>query len=107
MMKKSQSLLEYSILLMIIIAAFLTMQVYIKRGFQGRWKQSVDDLGEQYDAQGFHGNTHYMTDTTSESRLYVVPGIVNGSNGSFTYRKDTSSSVEAKTSSTLMEPAGL
>ena len=50
-MKKAQSLLEYTILMVIILAAFLTMQVYVKRGFQGRWKGAVDDLGEQYDPQ--------------------------------------------------------
>ena len=47
--QNGQSVLEYSLLIIIIIAVFITMQIYIKRGFQGRWKSSVDELGDQYD----------------------------------------------------------
>ena len=46
--KKGQSTLEYAILIIIIIGALLSIQVYIKRGIQGRWKAAVDDLGEQF-----------------------------------------------------------
>jgi Flp pilus assembly pilin Flp len=45
---KGQTTLEYAILIVIIIGALLTLQVYIKRGVQGRFKSATDDIGEQY-----------------------------------------------------------
>ena len=46
--KKGQSTLEYAILIIIIIGALLSIQVYIKRGIQGRLRQSTDDIGDQF-----------------------------------------------------------
>jgi Flp pilus assembly pilin Flp len=46
--KRGQSVLEYAILMVIIIAALLTLQTYIKRGIQGRLKSATDDIGSQY-----------------------------------------------------------
>ena len=95
-MKKAQSIMEYTVLMIIILAAFLTMQIYVKRGFQGRWKQSVDELGDQYDAATFSGNTHYAANTVSESRISTLSGVIyNGDNGMITYRTDTSSGTES------------
>jgi len=49
--KKGQNIAEYSILVALVIAAAVAMQVYIKRGLQGRIADAVDnapavDLGE-------------------------------------------------------------
>ncbi len=52
--KRGQSTLEYAVLIIIVIAALLSIQVYIKRGVQGRLKSSADDIGEQYSV----GNTN-------------------------------------------------
>ncbi|MEI8012181.1 MAG: hypothetical protein WCI27_06845 [Candidatus Omnitrophota bacterium] len=101
-MKKAQSILEYTILLIIIIAAFLTMQNYMKRGFQGRWKQAVDDLGDQYESNAFDGQTRYLLNTTAESRLLLVPSVMAGVNGTITYREDSSQSAEVKRITTSM-----
>ena len=57
---KGQSTLEYAILIVIIIGALLSIQVYIKRGLQGRLKSATDDIGDQYSP----GNTN-ITATTS------------------------------------------
>lgn len=46
--KKGQSTLEYAILVIIIIGALLAIQVYIKRGVQGRLKSATDDIGDQF-----------------------------------------------------------
>lgn len=54
--KKGQSTLEYAILIIIIIGALLSIQVYIKRGVQGRLKQAADDIGAQYS----EGNTNVV-----------------------------------------------
>ena len=47
-MKKAQSTLEYAIITAIVIAALLSMNVYIKRGLQGGYRQQADNFGSQY-----------------------------------------------------------
>ena len=70
---KGQSTLEYAVLIIIVIGALLSIQVYIKRGVQGRLKSAADDIGEQYSP----GNTNYTARTivrsnTSETFRYGV-----------------------------------
>ena len=52
--RRGQSTLEYAVLATVIIGALLTIQVYIKRGVQGRLKSAADDIGDQYS----DGNTN-------------------------------------------------
>ena len=59
--KKGQSTLEYAVLIVIIIAALLAMNQYIKRGLQGRLKIATDDIGDQFSP----GNTNYRKTTTT------------------------------------------
>jgi cytoskeletal protein RodZ len=54
--KRGQSTLEYAVLIVVIIGALLTLQVYIKRGVQGRLKSAADDIGDQYS----DGNTNVI-----------------------------------------------
>lgn len=61
--KKGQSTLEYAVLIIIIIGALLSIQVYIKRGIQGRLKSATDDIGDQFSP----GNTNVVTITTTSS----------------------------------------
>lgn len=61
--KRGQSTLEYAVLVIIIIAALLSIQVYIKRGVQGRLKSSADDIGDQYSV----GNTNSVKRVRSVS----------------------------------------
>ncbi|MEI6437122.1 MAG: hypothetical protein WCO69_00055 [Candidatus Omnitrophota bacterium] len=63
--KKGQSTLEYAILIIIIIAALLSLQTYVKRGVQGRLKSSTDDIGEQYGA-----SSNYYKETKTRSNTY-------------------------------------
>lgn len=46
--KIGQSTLEYAVLIVVIIAALVAMQVYLKRGVQGRMRESADQIGEQF-----------------------------------------------------------
>lgn len=48
---RGQSTLEYVILVGFVVAALIAMGVYMKRGFQGRLRESTDQIGEQYSAQ--------------------------------------------------------
>ena len=43
---RGQSVVEYMILIVFILGAFLVMQKYIVRGFAGRWKDIGDSLGQ-------------------------------------------------------------
>ncbi|MCP3685697.1 MAG: hypothetical protein GY861_23875 [bacterium] len=52
---KGQSTVEYAVLIAIVIAALISIQMYIKRGVQGRLKSAADDIGDQYST----GNTNY------------------------------------------------
>ncbi|MBI3617390.1 MAG: hypothetical protein HY210_04130 [Candidatus Omnitrophica bacterium] len=61
--KKGQSTLEYAILIIIIIGALLSIQVYIKRGIQGRLKGAADDIGDQFSV----GNTNVIKTMTTSS----------------------------------------
>lgn len=62
--KKGQSTLEYAILIIIIIGALLSIQVYIKRGIQGRLKQAADDIGDQFSP----GQTNVTSTMTVSSK---------------------------------------
>jgi hypothetical protein len=61
--QKGQSTLEYAILIIIIIGALLSIQVYIKRGIQGRLKSATDDIGTQFSP----GNTNVVKKMTTAS----------------------------------------
>lgn len=62
--QKGQSTLEYAILIIIIIGALLSIQVYIKRGVQGRLKSATDDIGTQFSP----GNTNVIKTMRTSSR---------------------------------------
>ena len=61
--RRGQSTLEYAVLIVVIIGALLTIQVYIKRGVQGRLKTAADDIGDQYS----DGNTNAVQSTVRNS----------------------------------------
>jgi len=67
---RGQSALEYSVLLAIIVGAIVVMQVYIKRGVQGRLQESTDEIGDQFDPgyQSYDSNANTVSkvlDTTT------------------------------------------
>ena len=65
--RRGQSILEYAILMVIVIAALLSLQTYIKRGIQGRLKQATDDIGEQYGTNTtFNKTTRSYSQTTEK-----------------------------------------
>ncbi len=71
--KKGQSTLEYAILIIIIIGALLSIQVYIKRGVQGRLKSAADDIGDQF--SGGNTNVTKIMTVTSQSRDTFSSGV--------------------------------
>ena len=74
---KAQSTLEYAVLIMIVIGALLSIQIYIRRGIQGRLRQASDDIGDQYS----DGNVNMRRKTTFYSRTNeTVKGGVHTTN---------------------------
>ncbi len=65
--RKSQSLIEYSLILAIVGAALVGMQFYMKRGLQAAIKISADQLGSQQGAQVLI-NFRRQTNSISETR---------------------------------------
>ena len=61
--RKGQSTLEYAILIIIIIGALLSIQIYIRRGIQGRLKSATDDIGDQFSP----GNTNVTKKVVTNS----------------------------------------
>ncbi|MGE5309364.1 MAG: hypothetical protein ACM3OC_09785 [Deltaproteobacteria bacterium] len=45
MNRKGQNIAEYSILIALVVAAAVAMQIYVKRGMQGRVKEAVEHRG--------------------------------------------------------------
>ena len=59
--------MEYAILIIIIIGALLSIQVYIKRGVQGRLRAAADDIGDQFKPGDTYWNSvQYMNMTGNE-----------------------------------------
>jgi len=101
---KGQTILEYTVIVIIILGVMIAMKDYIKRGIQGRWKSASDDFGEQYDPQSVNSNIVYATQSNAQSIVTVVNGSSNATGqleqGQWTNRVDMSNSLETKTGST-------
>ena len=74
--KKGQSTLEYAILILIVIVALLAMQTYLKRGVQGRMRESSDNIGEAY-SPGY--TTSAMVYTSASTITETVSGAAGTS----------------------------
>jgi uncharacterized protein (UPF0333 family) len=71
---RGQSTLEYVILLGFVVAALIAMGIYMKRGFQGKLRESTDQVGEQYSA-GKTTSTYTSTSNMSQSESTAPGGI--------------------------------
>lgn len=63
---KGQSTVEYAVLIACVMLALMTMYGYIKRGIQGKMRESADQIGSQYEP----GNT--VSDFTISSRSDIT-----------------------------------
>jgi hypothetical protein len=70
-----QSTLEYTIMISVVIGALLLMQIYMKRGVQGKMRDSADQIGEQFEA----GKTsvYSKTDRTAQTVQKMSAGETN------------------------------
>jgi len=96
--KKGQTTIEYVVLLIIVIGAFVAIQNYMKRGLQGRWKASIDQLGDQYDPRTAVTNIRHSTYVNTNTSIITITSNTLG--GYWTKRTDVSFSEERKTGDT-------
>jgi hypothetical protein len=73
MKKNGQALLEYTVLITCFIAALIAMQIYIKRGFSGRLKDTADSLGDQYDPKDTDSDFTTSLDSNVNTLTKMVP----------------------------------
>lgn len=87
--KKAQTMLEYVVLVVVIMAALFSMQQYVQRGIQGRWRESLDDMGRQYDPRATVTKTQTMN-MTAQTTMFVQ----ETDEGLKTFREDVTESSE-------------
>jgi Flp pilus assembly pilin Flp len=66
--QRGQSTLEYAVLVVVIIAALIAMQTYLKRGIQGRVRESSDQIGEQF-SPGYTVSNRVTTTFANQSEV--------------------------------------
>lgn len=64
--RKAQATLEYAVLIAVIAGALITMQNYLKRGYQGKMRQNSDQLGQQFATKTTVDNGSDTTSITKE-----------------------------------------
>ncbi len=94
--KKGQGTLEYAIIIAVVVAALIAMQVYIKRGLQGKLKQSSDEIGEQY-SPGYTTAT-YATTSNVVSTETVTAGVQPTTSSTSTQTQSRTSNENVATS---------
>ena len=90
--KKGQTAIEFSTLVIILLAVFLAVGTYFKRGVQGRWKSAIDEVGDQYDPLTADTNITYTLTSDTDTRLTTVDDTL----GVWTTRTDSTNSIESK-----------
>ena len=63
--RKGQSVVEYAVMIAVVIAALIALNIYIKRGFMGRYRSYGDQAGTQFSFAS--GNTN-ITETVNSAR---------------------------------------
>lgn len=90
--RQGQLAVEYVVILTIVVGALLAMQMYFKRGIQGRIKASADSVGEQYDPLTTEGSITQRVSGETVTTISVQDTAV----GKQTMRSDTSVLTETK-----------
>jgi hypothetical protein len=89
---RGQSTLEYALIIAVTVSALMAINVYMKKGLQGRLKESTDQVGKQFDPGTF--TTAYQTTSAGNSTTTEKRDVATGS---------TSSAVDAGQTSTRTE----
>lgn len=69
----AQSILEYALIIAVASAALIAMQIYLKRGFQGRLRLAADEMGGQYSPQNTTSEIITALDMEQNTNQTLVP----------------------------------
>lgn len=83
--RKAQSTLEYAVIIGVVVGALIMMQVYVKRGLQGRMKQASDDIGDQFSP------TQSQSTVITNSAVNSTENVFGGNNA---YTKSSTNQVQ-------------
>jgi len=67
--RRAQSTLEYALLIGVIVAGLIAMQMYLKRGYQGKLRESTDQIGEQYSPDYTTSKTTITKESTTQETV--------------------------------------
>lgn len=84
--QKAQSTVEYAVLISVVVSGLLITQVYLKRGLQGKLRDSTDQIGEQYSPGRTTSNILRKSFTLSEDTVKETISTSNIKDGSFQTR---------------------
>jgi hypothetical protein len=76
-MRKAQSTLEYAALIAVVVGALVAMQVYLKRGIEGKMRSNADDIGTQFDVES--GGYHQKSELQGTRSEISVSGVAQAS----------------------------
>ncbi|MFQ5680496.1 MAG: hypothetical protein ACE5GG_00350 [Candidatus Omnitrophota bacterium] len=75
----AQSTLEYAMVIAVVVGALVAMQIYMKRGVEGKLRSSADDIGQQFDAAAT--DYTYTTTRTSTTQDVTTTGVTTSHMG--------------------------
>lgn len=75
--KKAQSTLEYALIISVVVGALLAINVYMRKGIQGRLKQSSDQIGSQFDPDTF--TEAWKTESSGTTTTGEIRDVITGS----------------------------
>ena len=93
---KGQSTLEYAMIIAVVVGALFAIQIYMRRGVQGKLREATDDIGGQYSA----GNVTSKFTTEQVGSLTTTDKFGTAILGQGGSRREASSTVETKTTAT-------
>lgn len=70
--KRGQYALEYALIIAVSVVALISIQAYLKRGIQGKIKESADTLGEEYSYNNTLARRVSETYRNSKGELFVM-----------------------------------
>ena len=79
---KSQSIVEYTLLVSLAIGSLIAMQIYFCRSLEGNYKNSTDKLGEQF-------SPHYSRYTLVRETQPYSAQVTNSSSGGYRHTLST------------------
>ena len=80
LLKKAQSVSEFAIVLAVVAAALIGMQVYLKRGVQGRIKDLADQISDTH-YEPKEAKSEYTTDQYGETVREYDSGMAKVNQG--------------------------